>query len=99
MAWAIAAFRGGIIESLLLAYTVFVGGVVLPTLASFWRRRLGINATGAMAAVLGGGGAALAIEVAGGSRYAALMPVLLSAVLLLGVSRAARLGDEATRSR
>ena len=58
-AWGIAAFQQGIISSLLLAFTVFVGGVSLPTLASFWKDRLGVNATGALWAVVVGGGMAV----------------------------------------
>jgi SSS family solute:Na+ symporter len=58
-AWGIAAFQQGIISSLLLAFTVFVGGVALPTLASFWKDRLGVNATGALWAVVVGGGTAV----------------------------------------
>ena len=67
LAWAIAAFQHGIIASLLLAYTVFVGGVVLPTLAGFWKDRLGVTNGAALAAVLVGGGAALLGSVADGA--------------------------------
>ena len=66
LAWCIATFQQGIIASLLLAYTVFVGGVALPTLASFWRDRLGITATGALWAVVLGGSTAMLGEVRGG---------------------------------
>jgi SSS family solute:Na+ symporter len=66
VAWAIAASQGGIIASLLMAYTVFVGGVALPTLASFWRHRLRIGPTTAMWAVLVGGGVALMAEMRNG---------------------------------
>ena len=67
VAWLIAASRGGIISSLLLAYTVFVGGVVLPTLASFWRDRLRVGPTAAMWAVIIGGGTAVLAEIRGGA--------------------------------
>ena len=66
-AWIIAAAQGGIISSLLLAYTVFVGGVVLPTLASFWRIRLGITSNTAMWAVIIGGGTAALAGIRGGA--------------------------------
>ncbi len=66
-AWLIAASQGGIISSLLLAYTVFVGGIVLPTLASFWRDRLAIGPTTAMWAVIVGGGTAVLAGVRGGA--------------------------------
>ena len=54
-AWIIAGLQQGIISSLLLGYTVFVGGVVLPTLASFYRERLKITSTGALWAIMVGG--------------------------------------------
>jgi len=66
-AWGIAAFQEGIITSLLLAFTVFVGGVALPTLASFWKDRLGVNSAGAFWAVLVGGGLAVLGEVREGA--------------------------------
>jgi len=59
LAWGLASFQQGIIASLLLAYTVFVGGVALPTLASFWRDRLRITPRAALWAVVAGGGAAV----------------------------------------
>lgn len=90
VAWMIASLQGGIISSLLLAYTVFVGGVVLPTLASFWKDRLGVTAAGAMWAVVVGGGAAIVGEIRGGGEYASLIPVSLSAVVLFGVSLVTR---------
>jgi len=58
-AWLIASLQQGIISSLLLGYTVFVGGVVFPTLASFYRERLKITSTGALWAIMVGGTAAI----------------------------------------
>jgi SSS family solute:Na+ symporter len=66
-AWGIATFQQGIIASLLLAYTVFVGGVALPTLASFWRERLGVTSLSAFWAIALGGATALAFEVGNGA--------------------------------
>jgi SSS family solute:Na+ symporter len=66
LAWVVAAFEQGIIASLLLAYTVFVGGVVFPTLGSFWRQRLGISPSGAFWAILAGGVLAVLGEVQDG---------------------------------
>ncbi len=104
-AWGLAAFQQGIISSLLLAYTVFVGGVALPTLASFWKDRLGVSASGAFWAVVFGGGLAVLGEAGGGSvirallgetgsrileemlgpGYRSLLPLLVSALVLLVV--------------
>lgn len=65
-AWLIAGFQQGIIPALLLGYTIYVGGVVVPTVLSFFRERLGITAVGAMWAVLVGGGTAILGEIRGG---------------------------------
>ena len=106
-AWGIAAFQQGIISSLVLAFTVFVGGVALPTLASFWRDRLGVNGSGAFWAVVVGGAVAVigesreggflravmgesgtgVLETILGPEYGSILPVLLSAITLFGVSR------------
>lgn len=73
LAWGIASFQQGIISSLLLAYTVFVGGVALPTLASFWRERLGITTQGAFWAVVLGGSTAVLGEIRGGAVLGGLL--------------------------
>ena len=106
LAWTIATFEQGVIASLLLAYTVFVGGVALPTLASFWRDSLRITAQGAFWAVVLGGATAILGEVRGGvllqrligeggigvleavlgPEYGSILPLLVSALSLLGVS-------------
>jgi SSS family solute:Na+ symporter len=59
LAWLVAGFQQGIVDSLLLGYTVFVGGVVFPTLGSFYRDRFGITSSGAMWAVIAGGTVAI----------------------------------------
>lgn len=75
-AWLIASLQQGIISSLLLGYTVFVGGVVFPTLASFYQERLKITSTGALWAIVVGGGTAILGKIEGGT--------LLKAVLTSG---------------
>jgi SSS family solute:Na+ symporter len=72
-AWAIAGFERGIISALLLGYTVFVGGVVFPTLASFLRGRARVSPQVAMTAVIVGGTTA----VMGAIRDGALLKALL----------------------
>jgi Na+/proline symporter len=89
-AWGIAAFQEGIIASLLLAYTVFVGGVALPTLASFWKERLGVGSTGALTAVVVGGGSALLLELLDatpGGEVGRVLPLFVSGLALLLVGR------------
>jgi SSS family solute:Na+ symporter len=85
-AWVLAVFQEGVIDSLLLAYTVFVGGVALPTLASFWKDRLGVTRTGALGAVVLGGVTALAGELGGDDLFRNLLgePVSLGLRRVLG---------------
>jgi SSS family solute:Na+ symporter len=59
---AIALQLQGIINSLMLAYTVFTSGVVLPVVAGFFKNKLKVNSIGAVAAIIGGGGTALWIK-------------------------------------
>ncbi len=99
-AWAIAGFERGIISALLMGYTVFVGGVVLPTLASFLRGRARVTPGVAMAAVIVGGTTAVLGAVGNGSALAAMLgdaaglvsrvlgpryPALLPVLLSLGI--------------
>ena len=53
----------GIIDNLLLAYTVFTSGIVLPVLAGFYKERLRVNSWGALAAIIGGGTTALVVKL------------------------------------
>ncbi len=73
VAWLIAGFRQGIIPALLLGYTIYVGGVVVPTVASFFRERLGITPTAAMCAVVAGGVTAILGEIRGGDLLRAIV--------------------------
>jgi len=66
-AWFIASQQRGIISSLLLGYTVFVGGVVCPTLASFFKDRLRITQWGALCSVIIGGLSAVFGKIQGGA--------------------------------
>jgi SSS family solute:Na+ symporter len=66
VAWLLAGLQQGIISLLLLAYTVFVGGAVMPTLASFYQGRLRVTPSGAMWAVIVGGTTAILGEVLDG---------------------------------
>ena len=55
----------GIISSLLLAYTVYSAGVVVPLVLGFYTRRLRLNHAGAVSASLGGGSLGLVLKLAG----------------------------------
>jgi SSS family solute:Na+ symporter len=99
-AWVIAGFERGIISALLLGYTVFVGGVVLPTLASFLRGRASVTPRVAMAAVIVGGTTAVLGALGDGAYLTAIMgkgdatlvrllgpryPAILPVLLSLGI--------------
>jgi SSS family solute:Na+ symporter len=99
-AWAIAGLERGIITALLLGYTVFVGGVVFPTLASFLRGRARVTPRVAMAAVIVGGATAVLGAVQDGAVVAAVLgngdglltrllgpryPAILPVLLSLGI--------------
>lgn len=71
-----------IIGTLLSAYTVFAGGLIVPVVAGFYKERLGLTPEGALAALLGGGGTALLL----GTRWP-LLGMVVSALLLFGVSQ------------
>ena len=109
-AWLVAGLQQGIISSLLLGYTVFVGGVVFPTLASFYQKTLKITSTGALWAIVVGGTAAILGKIHGGTlvkavltsggdaflqhvlgpHYLSILPIVLSLVAMLGISRISR---------
>jgi len=71
----------GIIKTLFIAYTVFTSGLLLPTVAGFYKERLGLTSGGALCALVGGGTTALFL---GQSRP--LLGMAVSGVLLLAVS-------------
>ncbi|HSV96822.1 MAG TPA: sodium:solute symporter family protein [Spirochaetota bacterium] len=77
----VAIFSEGIISALLLAYTVYSAGVVVPLLLGFYARRLRLNQAGAISAALGGGSLALALKLAGFNDLI-LISLPVSAILL-----------------
>jgi SSS family solute:Na+ symporter len=101
MAFVLAWQLKGIISSLLLAYTIFTSGIVIPVVAGFYRDRLKVNSAGVIAAIIGGGGTALALNQL---HVPALDPKSLigfgvCALLLFGVSWiASRTGTLSRRS-
>jgi SSS family solute:Na+ symporter len=82
MALILAIFSPGIIKTLMMAYTVFTGGLLVPVVAGFYRDRLGLTPNGALAALFGGGATAILL----GQRYP-LLGMAVSAALLFAVSR------------
>lgn len=70
-----------IIKTLLIAYTIFTSGLLLPVVAGFYRDRLGLTPSGALAALVGGGVTAIFL----GQTYP-LLGMVVSAAFLFGVS-------------
>jgi SSS family solute:Na+ symporter len=81
LALALAVSMPGIIKTLLIAYTVFASGLLLPVMAGFYRERLGLTPCAAQAALVGGGITAIFF----GQKYP-LLGMAVSAVLLFGGS-------------
>lgn len=70
-----------IIKTLMIAYTVFTSGLLMPVVAGFYRERLGLTPSGALAALVGGGLTAIFL----GQSYP-LLGMCVSLIFLLGVS-------------
>ena len=81
LALELAVSMPNIIKTLLIAYTVFTSGLLLPVIAGFYRERLGLTPSGALAALLGGGVTAIFL----GQKYP-LLGMAVSAAFLFGVS-------------
>ena len=80
----------GVIPSLLLGYTIYTSGLVLPILLGFYRDKLGLNRAGAISAMVVGGGLALIGKLMGVAD-SGLYGFFLSGLVLIGGSRLFRL--------
>ncbi|MDD1752437.1 MAG: sodium:solute symporter family protein, partial [Methanotrichaceae archaeon] len=80
-ALALAISLPSIIKTLLIAYTIFTSGLLLPVVAGFYKDQLGLTPSGAFAALVGGGITAIFM----GQKYP-LLGMAVSAALLFGVS-------------
>ncbi|MEA3470262.1 MAG: sodium:solute symporter family protein [Thermodesulfobacteriota bacterium] len=76
----------GIIVSLLLGYTVYSSGLIIPIILGFYKNRLKLNAFGAILAVIGGGGLGLYLKLSGYNDLL-LLALPISALLLIAGSR------------
>lgn len=81
----VALMLKGVISALLFAYTIYTAGVILPVLAGFFKNRLKVTPTGALAALIGGGSAGL-ISKLFAIKYLDLGALLISGALLFLVS-------------
>ena len=75
----------GVISALLFAYTIYTSGVILPVIAGFFKDRLKVTPSGALAALIGGGSAGLISQLLE-IKYLDLGALLLSGLLLFSVS-------------
>ena len=84
-ALVVALAFNGIIQAMIFAYTVYTCGVILPVIAGFFKKRLKVTGTGALAALAGGGTLGIVSKLVS-VKYLDLGALALSAVLLLLVS-------------
>ncbi len=82
----VALVLKGVITALLFAYTVYTCGITLPVIAGFFKERLGVTNTGALAALAGGGITGLISKLLA-IKYLDLGALVLSILLLFIVSR------------
>ncbi|MEE4353472.1 MAG: hypothetical protein V2J25_11445 [Desulfatiglans sp.] len=82
----VALHLKGVIASLLLGYTVYTSGLVLPILLGFYRKRLHLTTGGAISAVVVGGGVALVGKLLG-YPDCGLYGFFLSGIVLITLSR------------
>ena len=81
LALMLAVSMPNIIKTLLVAYTVFASGLLMPVIAGFYKDRLHLTSSGALAALVGGGATAIFL----GQRFP-LLGMVVSAAFLFGVS-------------
>jgi len=81
----LALFLNGVISALLFAYTIFTAGVIVPTLAGFYKDKLKVTWMGAMAAIIGGGTVGLISKLLM-IKYLDLGALAISTILLFAVS-------------
>jgi len=81
----LALYLGDIVTAILFAFTIYTGGLILPVIAGFYKNRLKVTSLGALAAIVGGGSAAL-ISKLFSIKYLDLGSLLISVSLLIVVS-------------
>ena len=85
LALLVAMKSQGIINALYNSYTIFTSGIVIPVVAGFYKDKLRVNSAGALAAIVGGGGTALGVKLAG-VHHLELLGFGVCAILLFSVS-------------
>jgi len=85
IALAVALLLKGIINSLMFAYTIFTAGLIPIVIAGFYKDKLKVTSTGALAAIIGGGVVGLISKI-NNIKYLDLGALLVSIMLLFAVS-------------
>jgi SSS family solute:Na+ symporter len=80
-ALGLALTSSGIIAVIFSVYTIFIGGVLVPTVTGFYKELLGLTPNGALAALAGGGMTAIML-----GKSFPLMGIAVSLLLLVSVS-------------
>jgi Na+/proline symporter len=99
LALAFALKFRGVIHLLLFGYSIYTAGLVIPAVFGFWRQKFRLNPTGALVAMIGGGGWVILrdlglVDRLGFEGFLDLSPgfqgVLLSLILLFAGSYVSR---------
>ena len=85
IALVVALLLKGIINSMMFAYTIFTAGLAPIVIAGFYKDKLKVTATGALAAIIGGGATGLISKI-NNIKYLDLGALGISVVLLFTVS-------------
>ncbi len=94
----IALEMQGIIGSLFLAYTIYSGGLVVPVLFGFYSERFRLRPTGAVLAIVFGGGASAYLKLAGHEDLLLLSFPVSAAFLFAGSIIAGRIASRERRA-
>jgi len=81
----IALLLKDIISAMMFAYTIYSGGVILPVIVGFYRKKLNVTPIAALIAIICGGAVALASKIFA-IKYLDLGSLLVSALVLIIVS-------------
>ena len=81
----LALILKGVINALLFAYAVYASGLILPIIAGFYKDRLKVTSSGALTAIIAGGGIALFGKLFS-IEYLGLGGFIISGILLFIVS-------------
>ena len=79
----------GVISSLLLGYTIYSGGLIIPVLLGFYREKFNLNSWGAVISIICGGGLGLFLKLSGYDKLL-LITIPVSALLIFLGSYCAR---------